>query len=125
MRDVIRTGSAPNPIGPYSQAIRANGFVFVSGQIPVDPATGAFVAGAIEAQTRQVMTNVSAVLQAAGSSLSQVVKTTVFLKDLNDFGKMNEVYGEFLGEAKPARSTVQVSRLPREALLEVEAVALV
>jgi 2-iminobutanoate/2-iminopropanoate deaminase len=125
MSEVIRTPNAPNPIGPYSQAIRAGGFLFLSGQIPINPATGSVVEGGIEEQARQVMRNLSAVLEAAGSNLGRVVKTTVFLKNLDDFAKMNGIYGEFLGDAKPARSTVQVSRLPREVLLEVEVVALV
>ncbi|MGA2261814.1 MAG: Rid family detoxifying hydrolase [Acidobacteriota bacterium] len=124
MREIIETKSAPNPIGPYSQAIRANGFLFVSGQIPIDPATGAVVAGEIAAQTQQVMNNLAAILAAAGSGLNQIVKTTVFLANLDDFPRFNQVYGEFLGDAKPARATVQVARLPKEALLQVDAIAL-
>lgn len=124
MREVIETRQAPSPIGPYSQAIRANGFLFVSGQIPIDPATGGIVQGGIEQQTRQVLKNLSAILDASGSSLAKVVKTTIFLTNLDDFAKLNQIYAEFLGEAKPARSTVQVGRLPKEVLVEIEAVAL-
>lgn len=124
MREIIQTESAPKPIGPYSQAIRANGFLFVSGQIPIDPATGDVVSGNIEAQTRQVLDNVSAILRAAGSSLEKVIKTSIFLTNLDDFSRMNQVYGNYMGEARPARATVQVSRLPREVLVEIEAVAL-
>ncbi len=124
MRDTVETKNAPSPIGPYSQAIRANGFLFVSGQIPIDPATGALIAGGIEEQTRQVMKNLAAILEAAGSGLAKVVKTSIFLTNLNDFARLNQVYAEFLGEIKPARSTVQVARLPKEVLVEIEAVAL-
>ncbi len=124
MREIVETKKAPAPIGPYSQAIRANGFLFVSGQIPIDPATGSLVTGGIEEQTRQVLKNLSAILEAAGSGLSKVVKTSIFLTNLDDFARLNQVYGEFLGEFKPARSTVQVSRLPKEVLVEIEAVAL-
>jgi 2-iminobutanoate/2-iminopropanoate deaminase len=124
MREIIVTRAAPDPIGPYSQAIRANGFVFVSGQIPVQPDTGLVVQGDIEAQTHQVMKNLAAILQAAGSGLNNVVKTTVFLSNLDDFSGFNRVYGEYFGEAKPARATVQVTRLPKEVLLEIEAVAI-
>ncbi len=124
MQEIIHTNLAPDPIGPYSQAIRANGLVFVSGQIPIDPATGAIVPGGIAAQTHQVMRNLSAILEAAGSGLRKIVKTSVFVKDLDDFPEMNRVYGEYLGEIKPARATVQVARLPKEVLVEIEAVAL-
>src|SRR5260221_718614 len=106
MKDRIQTDSAPKAIGPYSQAIKSNGFVFASGQIPLDPATMQIVEGGIREQTKRVMSNLQAVLQAAGSSLEGVVKTTVFLKDLADFGEMNEVYGSFFKETPPARSTV-------------------
>ncbi len=123
MREIIATKDAPAPIGPYSQAIRANGFIFVSGQIPVHPETGSVVQGDIEIQTRQVMKNISAILQAAGSGLDKVVKTTVFLSDLENFSGFNRVYGEYFGEAGPARATVQVTRLPKEVLLEIEAIA--
>ncbi len=124
MRETVETKNAPSPIGPYSQAIRANGFLFVSGQIPIDPATGAIVSGGIEQQTRQVMKNLAAILDAAGSGLAKVVKTTIFLTNLDDFARLNQVYGEFLGETRPARATVQVTRLPKEVLVEIEAVAL-
>jgi 2-iminobutanoate/2-iminopropanoate deaminase len=125
MREIIRTEKAPAPIGPYSQAVRAGGFVFVSGQIPVDPATGKVVEGGIEAQTHQVMRNLSAILEAAGTGLGNVVKTTVFLSNLDNFSSFNRVYGEYFGAAKPARATVQVAGLPKEVLVEVEAVAVV
>jgi 2-iminobutanoate/2-iminopropanoate deaminase len=121
---VIRTEEAPPAIGPYSQAIVANGLVFVAGQIPLDPHTGQTVPGDIRVQTRRVLENLKAVLAAAGSSMDRVVKTTVFLVDLNDFGAMNEIYGDYFRESPPARSTVQVARLPRGAAVEIEAVAL-
>jgi 2-iminobutanoate/2-iminopropanoate deaminase len=124
MREIIETREAPDPIGPYSQAIRVNGFVFVSGQIPVRPDTGLVVQGDIEAQTHQVMKNLAAILQAAGSGLDKVVKTTVFLSNLDHFSGFNRIYGEYFGEARPARATVQVTRLPKEALLEIEAIAI-
>lgn len=124
MKDRIQTDSAPKAIGPYSQAIKANGLVFASGQIPLDPATMQVVEGGIREQTERVMNNLSAVLGAAGSSLDQVVKTTVFLADLADFADMNETYGRFFGEAPPARSTVQVSRLPRDVRIEIDVIAL-
>jgi 2-iminobutanoate/2-iminopropanoate deaminase len=121
---VIRTEEAPPAIGPYSQAIVANGFVFAAGQIPLDPHTGQTVPGDVRVQTRRVLDNLKAVLAAAGSSMDRVVKTTVFLVDLNDFGAMNEIYGDYFRESPPARSTVQVARLPRGAAVEIEAVAL-
>lgn len=124
MKEIIKTERAPNAIGPYSQAVHAGGFIFCSGQIPLDPQTGRFVEGGIEAQTEQVFRNLMAVLEAAGSSLDRIVKTTVFLSNLNDFGAMNEVYARFLGENCPARSTVEASRLPRDAGIEIEAIAL-
>ena len=124
-REAIQTDKAPKAIGPYAQAIKANGFIYTAGQIPIDPKTGNFVEGGIAAQTRQVLENLKAVLAAAGSSLDQVVKATVFLKNLTDFPAMNEVYGEYLGNAKPARSTVAVAELPRGALVEIDLVALV
>ena len=120
----IQTETAPAAIGPYSQAIRANGLVFCSGQIPIDPATGAFVAGGIGEQTEQVLKNLSAVLEAAGSSLERVVKTTVFLADMTEFAAMNEVYGRFFTGQTPARATVAAAGLPRDARVEIEAVAL-
>jgi len=123
MSEVIETKNAPAPIGPYSQAVRANGFVFVSGQIPVQPDTGQVVTGEIKAQTHQVLRNLSAILEAAGSRLEQVVKTTVFLTSLDDFAEFNQIYEEYFGRSKPARATVQVVRLPKGVLLEIEAIA--
>jgi 2-iminobutanoate/2-iminopropanoate deaminase len=123
MPNKIYTQSAPAPIGPYSQAICANGFIFVSGQIPIEPQSNAVVEGDIEIQTRQALKNLSAVLEAAGSGLHGVVMTTVYLTDLNDFPRFNQVYAEYFGEAKPARATVQVARLPKEALVEIAAIA--
>ena len=125
MRERIQTENAPAAIGPYSQAIKAGGFVFVSGQIPIDPKTGQFVAGGIAEQTERVLKNLSAVLEAAGSSLDQVVKTTVFLADMKEFAGMNEVYAKFFSEPPPARATVAAAGLPRDALVEIEVVALV
>lgn len=124
MREIIRTERAPAAIGPYSQAVRAGGFVFASGQIPLDPQTGEFVAGGVAEQTHQVMRNLKAVLEAAGVGLESVVKTTVFLSDMNDFAAMNEVYGQYFKENPPARATVQAARLPRDARVEIEAIAL-
>jgi 2-iminobutanoate/2-iminopropanoate deaminase len=124
MRDIVETSGAPSPIGPYSQAVKANGLIFVSGQIPVLPDTGLVVEGDIEAQARQVMKNLSAILLAGGSGLDKVVKTTVFLSNLEDFSEFNKVYAEYFGAAKPARATVQVARLPKDVLLEIEAVAI-
>ena len=125
MREIIQTEHAPQAIGPYSQAVKANGFVFASGQIPTDPETAQFVAGGIKEQTEQVLKNLSAVLEAAGSDLKHVVKTTVFLLDMGEFTAMNEVYGTFFTEQPPARATVQAARLPRDARVEIEAIALV
>jgi 2-iminobutanoate/2-iminopropanoate deaminase len=122
-KQVISTPNAPAAIGPYSQAVRAGNLVFVSGQIPLDPATGQLVGGDIGVQTEQVLENLAAILEAAGSSLAQVVKATVYLRDLGEFGRMNEVYAKFFGENPPARATVQVARLPREAALEIDVVA--
>lgn len=124
MKTQIATDRAPAAIGPYSQAIAAGPYVFCSGQIPLDPATGQVAAGGIEAQTRQVLENLRAVLEAAGSRLELVVKTTVFLADLGDFAAMNSVYAAYFPEKPPARSTVQVEALPRAAAVEIEAVAL-
>ncbi len=124
MKEIIETEGAPQPIGPYSQAVRAQGFLFVSGQIPIDPSTGSPVLGDIAVQTRQVMANLAAILTAAGSGLDKVIKTTVFLADIDDFPRFNQVYAEFLGNSKPARATVEVSRLPKEVLLQVDAIAL-
>lgn len=124
MKDRVQTDNAPKAIGPYSQAIKANGLVFTSGQIPLDPATMQIVEGGIREQTERVMSNLEAVLQAAGSSLEGVVKTTVFLKDLTDFTEMNEVYGSFFKQTPPARSTVEVARLPRDVRVEIDVIAL-
>ena len=123
-KDVIRSDHAPLPIGPYSQAIRAGGVLYLSGQIALDPGTGQFMGGDIKAQTKRVLQNLAAVLEAAGSSMDRVVKTTVFLKDINDFGPMNEEYQNSFRDLPPARSTVQVARLPRDALVEIELIAL-
>jgi 2-iminobutanoate/2-iminopropanoate deaminase len=125
LREIIATDQAPRAIGPYSQAIRAGNLLFCSGQIPIDPSTGEFVAGGIAEQTEQVMRNLSAVLSAGHSSLIQVVKTTVFLADMDDFTAMNEVYGRFFGAYPPARATVQAARLPRDAKVEIEAIAII
>jgi 2-iminobutanoate/2-iminopropanoate deaminase len=124
VRQIIKTGEAPQAIGPYSQAVVAGGLVFASGQIPLDPSTGEFVAGGIAEQTEQVLRNLSKVLEAAGTSLARVVKTTVFLADMNDFAAMNEVYGRHFSEEPPARSTVQAARLPRDARVEIDVIAL-
>ena len=125
MKEIIATDKAPRAIGPYSQAVRAGGFIFASGQIPFDPATGEFVPGGIAEQTEQVLKNLTAVFGAAGVGLDQIVKTTVFLADMADFTAMNEVYGRFFGEAPPARSTVQAAGLPRAARIEIDAIAVV
>ncbi len=124
-RHVVNTDKAPKAIGPYSQAIRVGDFVFCAGQAGLDPATGKLVQGGIEAETRRVLQNLSAALEAAGSSLGQVVKTTVFMTNLDDFKTMNGIYAEFFPAAPPARSTVQVSRLPAGASVEIEAIAVV
>ena len=123
MRDVVLTDKGPKPIGPYSQAIRANGFLYVSGQVALDPKTGEFVGTDIRQQTERTPENVKGILEAAGSNMHHVVKTTVFLKDINDFSAMNEVYAKFFALAPPARSTVQVARLPKDALVEIEVIA--
>ena len=120
----IQTAHAPQAIGPYSQAVKANGMIFCSGQIPLDPVTMQVVEGDASAQTERVLRNLQAVLEAAGSSLERVVKTTVFLADMNDFAAMNEVYAAFFGNNRPARSTVQVARLPRDVRVEIEVIAL-
>ena len=120
---VIATQAAPAAIGPYSQAIEVNGFVYASGQIPIDPATGAFVEGGIKEQTRQSLKNAQAILREAGTDLSHVVKTTVFLSDIANFAPMNEVYAEFFSEPYPARSAVAVRDLPKGALVEIEVIA--
>jgi 2-iminobutanoate/2-iminopropanoate deaminase len=124
VKDRIQTGHAPQAIGPYSQAVKANGFIFASGQIALDPATMQIVDGGIREQTERVLRNLSAVLEAAGSGLDRVVKTTVFLADMNEFAAMNEVYGSFFGGVPPARSTVEVKRLPRDVRVEIDVIAL-
>ncbi len=123
MKETISTDNAPGAIGPYSQAVKTGNMVFCSGQIPIDPVTGEFVSGDVAEQTRQVLKNLSAVLEAAGTDLSNVVKTTVFLADMNDFTAMNEVYAEFFNGNKPARATVQAARLPRDARVEIDCIA--
>ena len=123
-RKVIQTDAAPAAVGPYSQAIVTRDFVYTAGQVPLVPETGKLVEGDISVQTRQALTNLKAVIEAAGSDLSRVVKTTVFLKNMGDFTAMNAVYAEFFGDAPPARSTVEVARLPLDALIEIEAVVL-
>ena len=123
MREIVATEAAPQAIGPYSQAIRINDFVFTSGQIPIDPKTGAFVEGGIAEQAEQVLRNLAEVLRAAGTSLEGVVKTTVFLTDMNDFAAMNEVYARYFSHEPPARSTVQAARLPRDARIEIDVIA--
>lgn len=124
MKDVICTAEAPQAIGPYSQAIKANGMIFSSGQIALDPQTQQPVEGDILAQTERVLKNLEAILVAAGSSLQKVVKTTVYLKDMNEFGQMNEVYGRFFKDNPPARSTVEVARLPKDRRVEIDVIAL-
>ena len=123
-KKVVSTDTAPPAVGPYSQAIRAGGFLFLSGQLPLDPKTGTITATDIEGQTRQAITNIKSILAAAGSSLSDVVKTTVFLKDIQDFAKMNGIYKEFFAQDAPARSSFQVANLPMNALVEIESIAL-
>jgi 2-iminobutanoate/2-iminopropanoate deaminase len=123
MRETVKTGKAPGAIGPYSQAVRSGGFLFCSGQIPLDPATGKMVEGGIDAQTERVLRNLDEVLEAGGASLEEVVKTTVYLTDLSDFPAMNAVYGKFFPENPPARATVQVAKLPAGALVEIDAIA--
>jgi 2-iminobutanoate/2-iminopropanoate deaminase len=124
MREVVSTKDAPQAIGPYSQAIKANGFIFTSGQIAIDPATQQVIAGDVAAQTDRVLRNLSEILEAAGSGLGKVVRCTVFLKDMNDFAAMNQVYGKYFSSAPPARSTVEVARLPKDVLVEIDAIAL-
>ena len=125
VKDIVATDLAPGAIGPYSQAVRAGDLVFASGQIPIDPATGEFVAGGVAEQTEQVLRNLTAVFEAAGVGMNQVVKTTVFLADMDDFTAMNEVYGRFFSAEPPARATVQAARLPRDARVEIEAIAVI
>lgn len=124
-KEVVNTGNAPKAIGPYEQAIKVGEFVYISGQIPLDPKTGNLVEGDITVQTRRVMENLKGILEAAGSSVERVVKATVFLKSIGDFAAMNEIYAEYLGAAKPARSTVAVADLPRGSLVEIDLIALV
>jgi len=124
-KEIISTENAPGAIGPYSQAVKSGNMVFCSGQIPIDPATGEFVSDDAAEQTRQVLINLSAVLNAAGTNLNNVVKTTVFLADMNDFTAMNEIYAEFFSDNKPSRATVQAARLPRDARVEIDCIALV
>jgi 2-iminobutanoate/2-iminopropanoate deaminase len=124
-KEIVRTDKAPLPVGPYNQAVKAGNLVFCAGQIPLDPKTGEIIQGSVADQTRQVLTNLKAVLEAAGSSLENIVKANVFLKDMNQFAEMNKVYSEFFKDATaPARSTVEVARLPKDARVEIEAVAL-
>ena len=124
MREVIATDHAPKAIGPYSQAIRAQGLIFTSGQVAIDPATQQVVAGDVSTQTDRVLKNLAAILQAAGSSLDKVLRCTVFLKNMGDFSAMNEVYGHYFKQAPPARSTVEVARLPKDVLVEIDVIAL-
>ena len=124
MREVISTPDAPKAIGPYSQAIRANGLVFISGQVAIDPASQQVVEGDVTVQTERVMKNLAAILSAAGSSVDQVLRCTVFLKSMNDFAAMNAVYGKYFSSGPPARSTVEVSRLPKDVLVEIDVIAL-
>lgn len=123
MKEIIHTDSAPKAIGPYSQAVGYNGLVFLSGQIPLDPATGTLVEGGIEEQTVRVMENLKAVLAAAGAGFETVLKTTIFVKDLGDFAKVNEIYGRYFPSNPPARATVEVARLPRDVRVEIDAIA--
>lgn len=125
VKDIVQTDSAPQAIGPYSQAIKAGGFIFVSGQIPIDPQSGQFVPGGIAEQTEQVLKNLSAVLEAAGSGLDRVVKATVFLADMDEFAAMNQVYGRYFPSNPPARATVEVARLPRDARVEIDVISLI
>ncbi|MCD6559410.1 MAG: RidA family protein [Palaeococcus sp.] len=122
MKEIVFSENAPKPIGPYSQAVKAGNFLFIAGQIPADK-DGNLVKGDIKAQTRQVLENIKAILEAAGGSLENVVKVTVYLKDMNDFGAMNEVYSEYFGNSKPARAAVEVARLPKDVGIEIEAIA--
>jgi 2-iminobutanoate/2-iminopropanoate deaminase len=124
MREVIATKDGPQAIGPYSQAIRANGLIFVSGQVAIDPATQQVVSGDVAAQTDRVLQNLSGILKAAGSGLEKVVRSTVFLKNMGDFAAVNEVYGRYFNSAPPARSTVEVARLPKDVLVEIDVIAL-
>jgi len=124
MREVISTKEGPQAIGPYSQAIRANGFVFVSGQVAIDPANQQVISGDVSAQTDRVLKNLAAILKAAGTGLEKIVRSTVFLKNMGEFSAMNEVYGKYFSSAPPARSTVEVARLPKDVLVEIDVIAL-
>jgi len=124
MREIVSTQDAPQAIGPYSQAIKANGFIFTSGQVAIDPSTQQVVPGDVSAQTDRVLRNLSAILEAAGSSLGKVVRSTVFLKNMDDFAAMNQIYGKYFSSAPPARSTVEVARLPKDVLVEIDVIAL-
>jgi len=123
MREIVTSDRGPKPIGPYSQAVKANGFIFLSGQVGLDPKTGEMIPGDIRQQTERTLENIKGILEGSGSNLHHVVKATVFLKDMNDFSAMNEVYGRYFTTTPPARSTVQVARLPKDALVEIEVVA--
>lgn len=123
MREIVVTDRGPKPVGPYSQAVKANGCVFLAGQVALDPKTGELLGADVAQQTQRVLENIKGILEAAGSNLHHVVKTTVFLKDMNDFAAMNEIYGKYFPAAPPARSTVQVARLPKDALVEIEVIA--
>ncbi len=124
MKQAIATDRGPKAIGPYSQAIKANGFIFISGQIPLDPASGKLLEGDIRVQTERVMENLKGIVEAAGSAMERVVKTTVYLKDMNDFAAMNEIYGRYFPANPPARATVEVARLPRDVRIEIDLIAL-
>jgi 2-iminobutanoate/2-iminopropanoate deaminase len=124
VREAVSTGAAPAAIGPYSQAVRSGNLLFLSGQIPLDPATGSMVPGGIEAQTRQVFTNIGAILEAAGASFDHVVSATVYVADLNDFATVNEIYATYFTAPAPARATVQVARLPKDSLVEIQVIAI-
>ncbi len=123
MKSIILSKEAPDPIGPYSQAVSVNGMVYISGQIPIDQSSGELVAGSIEAETHQVMKNIGYILSAAGLSFSNVIKTSIFVRDLGNFGKINEVYGTYFDEQPPARETVEVSRLPKDVNIEISCIA--
>jgi 2-iminobutanoate/2-iminopropanoate deaminase len=125
MRDIVTTDCGPKPIGPYSQAVKANGFLYLSGQVALDPKTNEMTGADIRQQTERVLENIKGIVEAAGSNLHHVIKTTVFLKDMNEFPQMNEVYARYFSAAPPARSTVQVARLPKDALVEIEVIAVI
>ncbi len=123
MKEIVLTGRGPKPIGPYSQAVKSGGLIFTAGQVALDPKTGDFIGGDIRQQTERALENVKVILEAAGANLHHALKTTVFLKDMNDFAAMNEVYSRYFSAAPPARSTVQVARLPKDALVEIDVIA--